>query len=113
MSEGFQMSQLGEAKQYNEANMNLKKITASLLTLATVAASPVAALAQEANQTKISQCNQIIAIANTAVRDAKALTNGGQASSSEAMLGAANAMDSVARQLENLSITDQRLQGYR
>jgi hypothetical protein len=43
--------------------MTLSKITASLLTLTTVAASPVAALAQSGNQTRVSQCNQIIAIA--------------------------------------------------
>lgn len=92
--------------------MNLSKITASLLTLTTVAASPIAALAQSGNQTRVSQCNQIIAIANTAVRDAKALTNSTEASSSETMLRAANVMESAAVKLENLSIIDQRLQGY-
>ena len=92
--------------------MNLSKITASLLTLTTVAALPIAALAQSGNQTRVSQCNQIIAIANAVVMDAKALTNSTEASSSETMLRAANVMESAAVKLENLSIIDQSLQGY-
>jgi len=86
--------------------MTLKKITASLLTLTTVATLPIAALAQSGNQTRVSQCHQIIAIANTAVRDAKALTNSTEASSPETMLRAANVMESAAVKLENLSIID-------
>jgi hypothetical protein len=93
--------------------MNLKKISTSLLTLTTVAALPVSTSAQAVNQTKISQCNQIIAIANLAIKDTNALTNTEQASSPREMLKAAEAMESAARQLESLSITDQRLQSYR
>ena len=93
--------------------MNLKKISTSLLTLTTVAALPVSTSAQAVNQTKISQCNQIIAIANQAVKDTNAITNREQASSPGDMLKAAEALESAARQLENLAIIDQRLQSYR
>jgi hypothetical protein len=93
--------------------MNLKTITTSLLALATVAALPVATLAQSEGRSKTSQCNQIVAIANTAVTEAKAITNSGQSFSPEAMLRAANAMETAAVNLEKLSITDQRLQSYR
>lgn len=92
--------------------MNSKKITASLL-IATVTASPVAALAQSGNQAKVIQCNRIITITNTAARNAKMVSNGEQPSSPQRLLLVANIMDSSARQLENLSIRDRRLQGYR
>ena len=92
--------------------MNLKKVTASLLTLATVAASPVAAFAQSARPTKIYQCNQIIKIANEAVTEAKQVTNNGQASDPVLMLRAASAMDSAAASMARVSITDQTLKGY-
>lgn len=93
--------------------MKLSKITVSLVTLATVTVLPVVASAQSGNRTKIAQCNQIIRIANTAVRETKAITNSGQPSSPPAMLKAADAMDSAARQMENLSIPDRTLQSYR
>lgn len=92
--------------------MNLKKVTASLLTIATVAASPVAVVAQPANQTKISQCNQITKIANAAVTEAKQIANGGRASDLSAMLRAANTMDSAAIRMAKVTITDQTLKGY-
>jgi hypothetical protein len=93
--------------------VNIKKITASLLTIATVAASPVTGSAQSGNQTKVAQCNRIIEIANEAVRDTKNMTSGEQASSVEAVLRVANAMDSAAAQLDNTSITDPRLQTFK
>jgi len=93
--------------------MKFNKITVTLLTLATVTMLPVVASAQSGNRTKIAQCNQIIRIANTAVRETKAITNSGQPSSPQAMLKAADAMDSAARQMENLSIADRTLQSYR
>jgi hypothetical protein len=89
------------------------KIAATLLTLATIAAFPVSVFAQSANQTKIAQCNRIIAITNAAVRDAKQFTNNGQASDPKSMLLAADAMDSAAGKLQNLSIVDARLQAYK
>ncbi len=93
-------------------NMNLKKVTASLLTLGSIAGSPIAVLAQPANSTKISQCNQIIRITNEAVRETKQFTNGGQASNPALMLRAANALDSATAKLEKVSLTDQTLKGY-
>lgn len=93
--------------------MNLKKTTASLLTLAIATALPVTALAQSSNQTKVVQCNRIITITNAAARNAKSATNGGQPSSPQTLLKVASIMDSSAHQLENLSIRDRRLQGYR
>lgn len=92
--------------------MNLKKITASVL-IATVTASPVAALPQSGNRTKVAQCNRIITITNTTARNAKTVSNGRQPSSPQALLRVASIMESSARQLENLSIIDRKLQGYR
>jgi phosphate uptake regulator len=89
------------------------KITATLLTLAAVAAFPVSVFAQSANQTKIAQCNRIIEITNEAVRDAKRFTGDGQASDPKSLLLAANAMDSAAGRLQNLSIADARLRVYK
>jgi hypothetical protein len=89
------------------------KITATLLTLAAVAAFPVSVFAQSANQTKIAQCNRIIEITNEAVRDAKRFTGDGQASDPKSLLLAANAMDSAAGRLQNLSIADVKLQAYK
>jgi hypothetical protein len=65
------------------------------------------------NQTRISQCNQVIAIVNEAVTSARVITGSGQASDPGAMLEAAEAMDSSATKLENISLTDQTLQDYR
>ena len=92
--------------------MNLTKVTVSLLTLATVGASPIVASAQPVNQTKISQCNQIIKIVNEAVTSARQITNRGQTSDVASMLRAANAMDASAARMSRLSITDQTLKGY-
>lgn len=93
--------------------MHPGKITAALLTLATTAAFPVSVFAQSANQTKNAQCDQIITIANEAVRDSKQFTNNGQTSDPRLLLLAANAMDSAAGRLQNVSIADARLQVYK
>lgn len=71
--------------------------------------------AQEAgqdDQTKASQCNQIIAIANEAVKDAKGVTNNGRSSDPETLLRAAEYMDSHASKFERISLTDRKLQDY-
>lgn len=104
-------------------SMNPKRllsVTTALAGLAVTAsvvgsafALPETASAQSSNQTKVSQCNQIIAIANEAVRNAKSITNSGQASNSASMLRAANAMDFAASELEIIAITDPRLQAYK
>jgi hypothetical protein len=93
--------------------MNPGKITTTLVTLATIATFPVPVFAQSANQTKNAQCDQIIAITNAVVRDTKQFTNNGQASAPDSMLLAANAMDSGAGRLQNLSIADVKLQAYK
>lgn len=64
-------------------------------------------------QARISQCNQVIAIANEAVSSTRVITGNGQTSDPGAMLEAADAMDSSATKFENISLTDQTLQDYR
>ena len=93
--------------------MHSGKITTTLLALATIAAFPAPVFAQSANETKFAQCNRIIAITNAAARDTKQFTNNGQAFNPESMLLAANAMDSAAGRLQNLSIADVKLKAYK
>ncbi len=64
------------------------------------------------NQTKASQCEKIIAIANEAVKDAKVATNNGRSSDPEMLLRAAEYMDSHASKFERISLTDPKLQDY-
>ena len=68
--------------------------------------------AEQDAQTKASQCNQIIAIANEAVKDAKVVTNNGRSSDPEMLLKAADYMDSHASKFENISLSDPKLQDY-
>lgn len=63
-------------------------------------------------ESKISQCNKIIQVANQAVSEAKAVTNGGQASDPKAMLQAAEAMDEAAQEMESITVTDEKLRDY-
>ncbi len=64
------------------------------------------------NQAKIAQCNQIIAITNEAVTNAKSINNNDNTSQDKAMLRVANFMDKAAVELEKISVTDKTLQGY-
>jgi predicted Fe-Mo cluster-binding NifX family protein len=82
---------------------------ASSLQLAGTNLGIKAALAQE---TKVSQCGQVIAIANEAVSNAKTITNNGNSSALEGMLRAAKFMDDSAEKMENVSLSDPMLQRF-
>ena len=64
------------------------------------------------SESKVSQCNKIIKVANQAVTEAKSITNGGQASDSKAMLKAADAMEKASKDMEAIKVNDQKLQDY-
>lgn len=64
------------------------------------------------NQAKIAQCNQIIAITNEAVTNAKSINNNDNTSQDKAMLRVANFMDKATVELEKISVTDKTLKGY-
>lgn len=64
-------------------------------------------------QSKVSQCNKIIQVANTAVSEAKAVTNGGQASDPKAMLKAADAMEKASQEMNAIEVKDAKLQDYK
>ncbi len=63
-------------------------------------------------ESKISQCNKIIQVANEAVSEAKSITNGGQASDPKAMLKAADAMEKASQEMEAIEVKDAKLQDY-
>lgn len=68
---------------------------------------------QPNSPTKISQCNQLITVANRAVRAAKASTLNGRNSNPTALIRAANLLERHAKELESLSLTDSQLDSYR
>lgn len=63
-------------------------------------------------ESKVTQCNKIITVANQAVNDAKTVTNGGQSSDPNAMLKAADAMDKAAKDMEAIKVQDDKLKNY-
>jgi hypothetical protein len=63
------------------------------------------------NQSKVSQCNQIIEITNEAVSNANSISKS-DPEQGNSLLRVANYMDSAVTKLEELSITDQTLKGY-
>ncbi|MCA1992119.1 MAG: hypothetical protein LDL41_08740 [Coleofasciculus sp. S288] len=63
-------------------------------------------------ESKISQCNKIIQVANEAVSEAKAVTNQGQASDPRAMLKAADAMEKASQEMKLIEVKDAKLQDY-
>ena len=64
------------------------------------------------SESKVSQCNKIIKVANKAVTEAKSITNGGQASDPKAMLKAADAMEKASKEMEGIRVRDEKLQDY-
>jgi selenophosphate synthetase-related protein len=64
------------------------------------------------SESKVSQCNKIIKVANEAVKEAKSVTNGGQASDPKAMLKAANAMEKASIEMKAINLRDQKLKDY-
>lgn len=69
-------------------------------------------LTASCSESKISQCNKIIKIANDAVSQAKTVTNGGQASNPKAMLQAAEAMEKASKQMTDIPVNDPKLKDY-
>lgn len=72
----------------------------------------ISLLTASCSESKISQCNRIIKIANDAVSQAKTVTNGGQASDPKAMLQAAEAMDNASKQMTDIPVNDLKLKDY-
>src|SRR5919202_2439445 len=64
------------------------------------------------SESKVSQCNKIIKVANQAVTEAKSITNGGQASDPKAMLKAADAMEKASTEMKALNVKDAKLRDY-
>jgi predicted translin family RNA/ssDNA-binding protein len=64
------------------------------------------------SESKVSQCNKIIKVANEAVSQAKTVTNGGQASDPKAMLQAADAMEKASKAMEAINVKDAKLKDY-
>jgi soluble cytochrome b562 len=72
----------------------------------------ISLLTASCSESKISQCNKIIKIANDAVSQAKTVTNGGQASDPKAMLQAAEAMEKASKQMTDIPVNDPKLKDY-
>ncbi len=72
----------------------------------------VSLLTVSCGESKISQCNKIIKVANEAVSQAKTVTNGGQASDPKAMLQAADAMEKASKEMEAINVKDAKLKDY-
>lgn len=61
---------------------------------------------------RISECNQIVNVANQTVTEAKGITPKSLVSNPEAMLKVANAMDKAAQLMEALEIRDAQIKTY-
>lgn len=74
----------------------------------------ISLLAVSCGQSRISQCNQMIQVANQAVSEAKIVTNGVQEDNpqAEAMREAAAVMDKASVEMDGIELTDETLQNY-
>lgn len=72
----------------------------------------ISLLTVSCGESKISQCNKIIKIANDAVSQAKSLTNGTQASDTKAMVQAAKAMEKASKDMAAIKVKDEKLKNY-
>lgn len=64
------------------------------------------------SESKVSQCNKIIEVANRAVSEAKAITKNGQLSDPKTTLKAADAMDKASKDMKAIKVTDEKLRDY-
>ena len=64
------------------------------------------------SESKVSQCNKIIEVANKAVSEAKAITKDGQLSDPKTTLKAADAMEKASKDMEAIKVTDEKLRDY-
>ncbi|MEM7770664.1 MAG: hypothetical protein AAF327_09150 [Cyanobacteria bacterium P01_A01_bin.37] len=62
---------------------------------------------------KVSQCNQLIEIANQAASNVESVTNNSSPDDPEAFLSIAETADEAARSLEDVEITDSTLEDYK
>jgi molybdenum-dependent DNA-binding transcriptional regulator ModE len=69
-------------------------------------------LTASCSESKISQCNKIIEVANKAVNETKSITNGTQQINPKATLKAADAMEKASKEMESIRVSDQKLQDY-
>ena len=64
-------------------------------------------------ESKISQCNKIIEVANKAVSQSKSITTNPNLNDSKVMLNAADLMEKASKDMEEIKVKDQQLQDYR
>lgn len=62
---------------------------------------------------KISQCQQIISVANSVVKETKAITKSKQEENTDAWLKAADKLEKAAQRLQKMKITEAKLQEYK
>lgn len=72
----------------------------------------ISLLTVSCSESKVSQCNKIIQVANKAVSQAKAVTNGSQAIDPKAILQAADAMEKASQEMKTITVKDQKLKNY-
>ncbi len=63
-------------------------------------------------ESKVSQCNKIIQVANKAVNETKSVTNNGQSSDPKVYLQVANAMQKASQDMQAINVNDEKLKDY-
>lgn len=61
-------------------------------------------------ESKVTQCNKIIEVANRATNESSTLTQGGQKNTPEVLLATAKAMDQAVQEMQAIKINDKKLQ---
>lgn len=81
-----------------------------LLTFMTV----LSALTVSCSESKVSQCNKIINVANKAVSETKSITNAGpnQSIDLKATLRAADVMEKASQEMKTIRVSDETLRDY-
>lgn len=64
------------------------------------------------SESKASQCNKIIEVANKVVSETTSITKDGQLSDPKTTLKAADAMEKASKEMEGLRINDEKLKDY-
>lgn len=63
-------------------------------------------------ESKVSQCNKIIEVANKAASQATSVTKDGQATDPKTMRQAADAMEKASQEMKVIEVKDQKLKDY-
>jgi len=79
-----------------------------LLTLS----AAISLLTISCSESKVSQCNKIIKVANEAVSKAKSVTKDDQANDAKAMIKAADAMEKASQEMKAIDVKDAKLKDY-